>query len=571
MEVTLIRDPMYVVNFAKYLPKKAASVEQRTDQKVYQFGVAFIQFFGVVISSALQAGALTLRYSVSSFSKLVLDSLRISDFYFGAFKVAYWVFSLGFTFLATTIRNVIDVYSSSNELYLAQFASEGMDLWHIQTKGVKLDTSDVPETVKVDDLVTLFDEINFTNPASPGYMPPTTRVEGQTSYTVEDLKKSLKKFIADVNGRVAFLGTPPTHDTVRLNAFYQQIEDAVRLSIHKVTKDLDGFRKAHSGGFEGDADAVKKYKDLMEDQARLVIDLAIAGKHCGARYMGEAMSSYYNLHGEAEPSGTLEETLIELLAAKRNEVAQGEIQRYFGASTHGFSQYMQHMGDLLAIPGTENVIEHLSGAFDYTQYLRSFFEVYTEDCIIDAIQEKVKKSQAFREQVVDWLKGQVGEDWNPADLPSEKGISESLEKAKLEAVDTGKVVQDIQFLIEVLEFRSGAVHSCEQEVAFPNTDEGWSDFIAQLFALDEVKARFREINPKLGIMDLMRKRQALMHTLENGLLGKALKDQFKATASIVVDAPLVQLIQKLEQANNMKRVLPVATETLVRILEGEAQ
>ena len=33
--------------------------------------------------------------------------------------------------------------------------------------------------------------INFENPGQPGYMPPTTRREGDKTYTAEELKKSL--------------------------------------------------------------------------------------------------------------------------------------------------------------------------------------------------------------------------------------------------------------------------------------------------------------------------------------------------------------------------------------------
>ncbi|QVL57101.1 MAG: hypothetical protein KFB93_06890 [Simkaniaceae bacterium] len=569
MEVTLIRDPRYILNFAKFLPEGKKDVHLRTDQRVYRVAVAVIQFFGVVISSTFQAGYLTLRYAISSFGRLVLDSFRITDFYFGAFKIAYWVFSLGFTFLATATRLVIDAYSSSNELFLAHFASSGLDLRHIQTKGIQLDSSEVPDTVKVAGLLTLLDQINFTQVDAPGYMPPTTRQEDKTIYSVEDLRASLGKFIENVDGRVAFLGTPPAHDNVRLNAFYQQIEDAVRLSLHKVTQDLETFNRLHPDPSSEGEEVIRQHKNLLEDQARLVLDLAIAGKHCGARYMGEAMSSYFGLYGETEPSGTLEDTLIELLAAKRNEVAQGEIQRHFGASTHGFSQYMQHMGGLLAIPGTENVIEHLSGTFDYTLYLRSFFSVYTEDFIIDAIQEKIRKSQPFREQIIDWLKEQVGTEWLPTDLPDQVDVIRRVNEIIREPVDEADPVDEIQFLVELLELRSRDVHSVGKVVSFPDLSEGWSDFIAQLFALDEVKANFKERNKGLGLMVLMRKRQALIQRLSSGPLGQALESQYSETGEIVL-GPLNELLSQLEIAKRMKAILPVETETLLRVLRGEA-
>ncbi|MCP5504689.1 MAG: hypothetical protein H7A41_06000 [Chlamydiales bacterium] len=571
MEVTLITNPKYTVDFAKYLPERKKEESLTLTEKVYGIGVEIIKFFGVVISSTFHAGYLTLRYAVSSFVRLVLNSFAITDFYFGAFKVAYWVFSLGFTFVATAVRRVMNTYSSSNELYLSQFVKDGIDLRHIQTKDIQLDTSEVPEEVKVADLLTLFDAINFEHPDEPGFMPPTTRQEDTKIYTAEELREGLGTFVTNVNGRVAFLGTPSAHDTVRLNAFYQQIEDAVRLSLHKVTRDLGEFKGTHPDlGALGEED-LRTYRNLLEDQARLVIDLAIAGKHCGARYMGDAMSSYFNFHGEAEVSGTLEDTLIELLAAKRNEVALAEIQRYFGTSTHGFSQYMQHMGGLLAIPGTQNVIEHLSGTFDYTLYLRSFFEIYTEDFIIDAVQEKIKKSQAFREQIMDWFKTQVGTDWDPESLSGQEEILRKLGEAQRGPVDPAETIQEIEFFIECLRFKEGEVHGLDEVVSFPNLEKGWLDFVQQVFALDEVKGAFNERFSGLGLLDRMRKRQDLIQKLSNSSLGKALETQYQETGGIVLDGALQELVSHLETVKKMKKVLPVNEEVLLRILIRETQ
>ncbi|MCB1071872.1 MAG: hypothetical protein KDK96_02095 [Chlamydiia bacterium] len=571
MEVTLITNPKYTVDFAKYLPERKKEESLTLTEKVSGIGVEIIKFLGVVISSTFHAGYLTLRYAGSSFVRLVLNSFAITDFYFGAFKVAYWVFSLGFTLVATATRRVINTYSSSNELYLSQFVKHGIDLRHIQTKDIQLDTSEVPEKVKVANLLTLFDEINFEQRDEPGFMPPTTRQEDIKIYTAKELREGLETFVTNVDGRVAFLGTPPAHDTVRLNAFYQQIEDAVRLSLHKVTRDLGEFKGTHLDLEALDEEGLRTYKNLLEDQARLVIDLAIAGKHCGARYMGDAMSSYFNFHGEAEVSGTLEDTLIELLAAKRNEVALAEIQRYFGTSTHGFSQYMQHMGGLLAIPGTQNVIEHLSGTFDYTLYLRSFFEIYTEDFIIDAVQEKIRKSQAFREQIMDWFKTQVGTDWDPDSLSDQGEILRNLGEAQRELVDPAETVQEIEFFIECLRFKEAEVHGLDEVVSFPNLEKGWLDFVQQVFALDEVKGAFNKRFSGLGLLDRMRKRQDLVQKLSNSSLGKALETQYRETGGIVLDGALQELVSHLETVKKMKKVLPVDEEVLLRILKGETQ
>ena len=85
-----------------------------------------------------------MRHSVSSFRHLVFSSYGITDFYLAAFKVAFWVFGLGYTFVATVSRTVIKEYFPANPEKLRRFMPEGMDPRHIQSTEVTLDASRVP-------------------------------------------------------------------------------------------------------------------------------------------------------------------------------------------------------------------------------------------------------------------------------------------------------------------------------------------------------------------------------------------------------------------------------------------
>ncbi len=565
MKVILIDKPRYTINFAQFLPEDKRKAEFQLLQKVYNFGVTIIEFIGVVISSVFNAAYLTLRYSMTSFVRLVFDSFGITDFYLAAFKIGYWAFSMGFTFVATAGRLVMKAYAPPNDLYLGRFIEEGVDPRHIQTKGIKLDASKVPAEIKIGNLLELYDQINFTCHGEPGYMAPTTRQEGESPYSAGELRENLETFIKNVNGRVAFLGTPPAHDTVRLNAFYQQIEDGVRLSIHKATGNLETFLAKHSDAATSkDPEITRQYKNLLEDRARLVIDLAIAGKHCGARYMGEVMSSYFSLYGDAEPTGTLGDTLIELLAAKRNEVAQGQIQEHFGTNTHGFSKYMQNMGGLLAIPGTENVIEHLSQSFDTASYLTSFFRVYNEDCIIDTIQAQIKQSGTFREQIIDWLKEQVGEEWRPEGAPNQEVLEKELGDLIAEPVDTTSMEGDIQLLIDLLAYLD------KEGVKLPELDEGWNSFVQNLFTLDESKAWFNDKFADEQTLDRLRRRQTLIQKLSTGVLGSVLGTRYSENKSINLDVQVKEKLRHLATVEKLKKRVMISEETLMRVLEGGA-
>ena len=108
----------------------------------------------------------------------------------------------------------------------------------------------------------------------------------------------------------------------------------MRLSIHKANCDLESFRQAHPEDPSTYQGADKQtYTDLLQAKARVALDLAIAGNHCGARFMGDAMSVYHNLYGANSLDGNLEEEIIELLAKKRYNIAQQHIQT-FSEATH---------------------------------------------------------------------------------------------------------------------------------------------------------------------------------------------------------------------------------------------
>jgi len=581
MRVPLIRhhNPQhaYQINFEEYLPQVEAVPDVDLRQRVHEAAKSLFHFIGVVFYATLNSACSTMRHSVSSFRHLVFSSYGIRDFYLAAFKVAFWVFGLGYTFVATASRTVIKEYFPANPEQLRRFMPEGMDPQHIQSTEVTLDASGVPEEIQVRNLLTLFAEIEFEDASKPEYIPPSFHGENGRVYTQEELQESLNTFVTHVNERRAFLGTPPAYDTIKLMAFYQQIEDAVRLSIQKVSEDLMNFRRENQGAIEaGDEDTIRRYKSLLEDQARLVIDLAISGKHCGARYMGEAMTRYNYFYAESTRSDTLQDSLITLLGDQRNIIAQAQIQRHFGgqqhgADTHSYAQYMQQMGRLLAIPGTGNIVEHLGGffRFDTDHYLREFFKEYTENAIEAAVQEKVKSSQHFREQICDWLKGQSGE-WR-----SEDQADPNLLVQQLQAVIDGDVnTLDLQRLIRSFEELLATLKG--KGVELPPQDD-WGDFIQNLMALGDAKEWFNGqqdglegLQPMPKLRELMGRRQKFIGQLTDPLLAGVLRNCVPFEAPILFDRFGDDLI-KVAKVEQMRSILSLDGSVFMRILNRETE
>lgn len=141
---------------------------------------------------------------------------------------------------------------------------------------------------------------------------------------------------------------------------------------------------------------------------------------------------------------TLENVLIELLAQKRKEIALAQINQHGKGDAHFYSQYLENMGLPLSIPGTANMIEHLSRNFDLPLYLKRFFKKYTIDCILDTVNETIKTSEPLRRLIYDWIKDQE-KDWKEAEyaaLMQQRigGIQQILENQ----IDSAKIPQALQ-------------------------------------------------------------------------------------------------------------------------------
>lgn len=551
MEVTLIQHPVFRVDFSKFSLK--------TEKEVETLAQKIIRFVGVLIHSAMEGALQTLQHTYSSFVRLVIDTLKITDFYFGAFKIGYWAFTQGFTFVATTGRLIMKAYSPPKENYLSQFLGEGINPGHIQVKETKLDASNVPSDVQVKSLLTYFDKIDFRDVDSPRYM----KEENPTK-----LRKRLEAFVENVEGRVARVGTPPAMDTVRLENFYQQIEEAVRLALQKTNDKIQNFLVANPTAETSDDPNIKKqYRNLLEDRSRFVIDLAIAGEFCGARYMAEAMEGYFHICGEGELTGTLEQIIFQILAEKRLKIAKAQIERHYGTDAHVFSKYMQNMGKLLAIPGTENIIEHLSQSFDVELAMTRFFKEYDEACIIETIQEKLRASAIFRGQVTDWFKNNR-EGWAPVGSKS----------SQVYIAEIQRVINEEMRLSEELTKKLGVI---DQILAIPDATQDypsptlpWEEFVQELFTLPDVKTivdtayPVQNKDPMRAMREKMGYRSDVSGFLIYGASGELFKKKYQ-------DKDLQNLTEQervmVEKVKAIRQILAIDETVILRILKGESK
>ncbi len=563
MTIQFIENPPFVVDLTQYTRGKTPVKESTQLKKIGYVTSTILSSFGRALFLTLSTSASSFKINVLGFYGSWTNFRLNQDIVLFLFKTIIWSGQLTWCAAVTTLRLANERFAPMEEQRhsLSHYNPE-IDMGHIQTNELELNASSVPKNVKVSDLETFFDAINFKNKDHPGYIPPTSRREATTEYTVEELKEGLLNFTSKVNNRVAFLGTPPAYDTPRLLAFYQQIEDAVRLSIHKSNQDLEAFQNQNGMDITAyDRRTMQLYKNILEDRARMVLDLAIAGKHCGARFMGEAMSVHSNFYGESvSQDGTLGDHMIELLAARRNVLAQRQIEKELGFNTHAYTMYYQNMGPILALPGSKNIIEHLSKAFDKEKHLKSYFKEYTVKFVIDTFQEEVKKSQAFRTKLIDWMKEQINT-WNVEEI--QQRAPEILRR--ILPVINGTYELDQTTNEDVTAFFTVLAHLQQNNIALPSIDRGWDQFLSELFALDQVKAQFPG-KPA----ERLKKFKRIKDLLSEKTLGKELICQLKENILLYRE----QVIQKLSQQqkiNEIKKMIHLPDETIDRILSGKAQ
>lgn len=571
MQIEFFRqtDYPYTVNLNEYEP---IAEQDKSDilQKVQVCAQHALHLVGVFFIALKDSAYTNFSYAGTSFKYIVLGYYGDwplfqppGDFYLAIFKIVFWVAAMGWGIAATTSRLCAERTSSKSRYYVG----DEIDTNHFIVEELELDTSGVPKEIKVDCLKDLLSKINFTDENAPGYMAPSSRREADQEFTVVQLKENIELFIERVNKRTAFMWTPPAHDVPRLMAFYQQIEDALRLSIQKVTEDLAEFENMN-GTDSANYNAIqkRKYNDLLHARARVALDLAIAAPSCGSRYMGQSMEVYDNVF-ETNNNKDLEGTLIDILAHKRKEIAKSQIQQHIGNEAHAYGKYMSNLGEMLGIPGSKNIIEHLNEDFDTDQYLDYFFKEYTVDTIIDTVQKKFKNSQNFREKITDWMRDQV-KDWKKEEY--EKKIDAIVEE--MEAIQ--KSDQDIRLEANFEKVQMLFAYLKEQKVALPDMKEGWEDFIQEVFVLKEAKTWLSNNSTKANPMQHRSEIEQLKKCCFQDVLGLKLQAELQ-------EALLADIFTKINPDNyrarfveigkveKMRAVLPIEGDTLVRILKGE--
>lgn len=262
-----------------------------------------------------------------------------------------------------------------------------LDAFHLTVEELTAKIQNIPEDVKVEELLGYFGEINFTDKSRTPYWDPKALKDDGLPTSPEKLEEYLNRFVIKINEKEPFLGTPSKKDAKKLEKFFKDLESVVRASI-VILRTLN-----------------PKNRDEAFQRDSAVIDLAIAGNHCGGRYIGEALSVFGLLSGEM---GDIQKQLIHLLGRLRVGIIEEMTIEKFHGYVHGYNTLMTLIGDVMSIPGASYITEALPNKISFDEALADFNKAYTPSHIIDFVISQMEK-ESFRDLVTDWFKENNGD------------------------------------------------------------------------------------------------------------------------------------------------------------------
>lgn len=256
------------------------------------------------------------------------------------------------------------------------------------------------EEIKIDELLTLFDQINFTDRNNINYFDPNKlKIDLMTGYdplTVEKARKYLARLIEYIHKKEPITGTP-TKGTELLNTYYAQLSSLIKQIIHQIKEQ----EKACMDG------SMPERREVAIARNDAILTMAIAGKHCGGRWIGDAVLVLELLKNEHLD---LEKLLLRIQANHRLSIAESlAFESEYKGNVHALNSILVLLGPEFKIPGYEHIIEQLPVEFDIFQLREDFLKLYNAETIVDNILAKVNEKEMYKNLVLQWFKQNPGD------------------------------------------------------------------------------------------------------------------------------------------------------------------
>lgn len=588
IRLQLINYPPYYASYFANENNYNQELTHSTNFKIQNIFKTSIYYSAQFLSAFKQSLKLNFVHAKHNFLYLIFDcqnptsnysSVSLpSNFYVTLTKVAIWSIRFLCSLTCTTYSLMLKKNSLQSKNIMLSFlcVNENLNERHIHTSSTAIDVSHIPNTVEIEQLLAIFDLINFEDPKNCRYMAPSNLKDDNTVCSREALRTGLMTFIRHVKGKVLFIGVPSSFDMSAVTDFYEQIENSVRYTLHKYQQDLDIFVAQHGQDPNGySEEGFKQYKNCLENLSRLALTFAIAGLHCGGRYLGDATFVLQSLLDKTPlENQTLETRIHQILAIERLQIVDNLAAIEAKSNPHLKNKYLQEMGSILGLPQTKGIIEALQKDFDLEEHLIQFFKRYTTDHIIKTVQKHIYKEQDLVEQILDWMKDQV-KDWKKEYYLEEvskqtKKIEDYLNKylANSILVNPIKQFKDFKTFIDLVNYLK---ETNPQVLAF--TNKNWEEFVDTVLyspaAKESCQNYLLELSEKEKTSPIIL-RNKIQQSCSEESLGKGIIDlfqnEYQKKSFLNMDLFSDLLLQNQQIDDIYCNIIPMLKPTIRRIL-----
>lgn len=200
---------------------------------------------------------------------------------------------------------------------------------HLVAKEMNMKALPAPEGATVERLLTLFKEINFTDPSKSNYVNPQKIVnEYGNLMSPKTLEECLELLCDHIKHRKARVGTPPPN-TQEIKFFYEKLE----YYLKHITFQLDKM-------------------DNTTERAFHLIDIALSAEFCGMRWLGDSYDKHHFLH---HPNTFI--TLKDYIYQELTDFRFGIVLLISGDDVHDYSRTIRLLGARIGLPGSLDMAE----------------------------------------------------------------------------------------------------------------------------------------------------------------------------------------------------------------------
>lgn len=291
-----------------------------------------------------------------------------------------------------------------------------------------------PPQTDVDDLLTLFNQINFTekyyeggseSPENirPDYTDPDEIADDHGAMSRHDAKRYIERFISRIKNRESFMGVP-SHTT---GPFYDKVEKYVKWIIHEYKNIASGTDLVLSTQDDVDVSLlVEREKQIKRKNefTQILLRLAVANAHCGGRVMTESIECYEISTRGAEQNALERQLQNRLHGLRRNIIHECARESHPNAGifhAHVVLKYLLILGRERGVMGSMAIYDDVyERSVNTADAYRRFDSKYTYDLILEYVRNGINGIQSvtggtFKEfdlaDVTEWFNQNIPDDW----------------------------------------------------------------------------------------------------------------------------------------------------------------